>query len=101
MSTVRTGRPRKKPITDLDPEWVHVGYVLKNLRVRYGYSADKLAQEMGISASYLRQIESGEKFLPDERMAQICKLMPGPDRRRPLSPIAFRWSASVVATDDR
>lgn len=46
---------------------------LKNLRERYGYGIRTVAKEMGVSHSYLQQLENGTKRITPELMQQTMQ----------------------------
>lgn len=48
---------------------------LKNLRERYGYGIRTVAKEMGVSHSYLQQLENGTKRITQELKEQILQAM--------------------------
>lgn len=48
---------------------------LKSLREKHGWSQNKLAQEVGISQSFINQIESGAKQPSYEVLSGICSAL--------------------------
>ena len=53
-----------------------VGKMLMKMRVIYGYKASELCSELGISASYLSEIENGKKQ-PSLELLQKCAYIYG------------------------
>jgi transcriptional regulator with XRE-family HTH domain len=58
--------------TTRKPEDERIGRTLQTLRERYGYTRAQLANELGISTSYLTLIERGHKHLLDHILARVC-----------------------------
>ena len=46
----------------------------KQARITAGYSLEKAAKELNISAGYLSQIENGQRQISNERAEEIAKL---------------------------
>ena len=51
-----------------------IGDVLKHLRKIYGYKAVEMSKELGISTSYLSEIENGKKQPSLEHLRKYAKL---------------------------
>ena len=63
-----TKKPQRRP----DPEWVRVGATLRTIRELRGMSADELANAVGKSTPYLRNIELGNKPLTGALLARCA-----------------------------
>lgn len=48
---------------------------LKNLREKYGYAIRTVAKEMGLSHSYLQQMENGSKIFTSEYKALMLNAL--------------------------
>lgn len=59
----------KKPATKL-----FVGSRLNTLRQQAGLTQAVLAQKLGISASYLNQIERDQRPLPERHLEDVCRV---------------------------
>lgn len=51
-----------------------IGEVLKRLRTIYGYKAIDMSEKLGISASYLSEIENGKKQPSLEHLKKYAEL---------------------------
>lgn len=62
--------PSTETGTHLNQEWVRVGATLRTLRELRGFKPDPFANEIGISRSYLANIEAGRKKLTNVLLAR-------------------------------
>lgn len=60
---------------ELDPEAVRVGATIKVIREAYGLKVGQLARAIGISHSYLSNVEAGRKHAPRALCAQIARVL--------------------------
>jgi len=55
--------------------WERVGATLRTTRELRGLKPDQLANRLGISRSYLANIEAGRKKLTPELLAKACSVL--------------------------
>lgn len=68
--------PQTPPSANEVPsERVRVGSTLRTLRETRGWGLGQLANEVGISYSYLSNIEAGRKPLTDKLLARVAKAL--------------------------
>lgn len=54
-------------------DYVAIGQRVKAMRLRMGWTQQKLAEEMGVSTSYIGHIEYGMKRSSAETIARLCQ----------------------------
>jgi transcriptional regulator with XRE-family HTH domain len=62
-------------VTDTALERVRTGATVRALRVAYGWRAVKLAAALGISQSYLANIEAGRRALPPHLARRVAETL--------------------------
>ena len=65
-------RPRRSTNPHVRPEHAAIGEVLRSARQRAGYSQQRLAQALHVTASAIAQWELGLRPLPDNRVLEIA-----------------------------
>lgn len=61
--------------TDRPDTWERVGATLRTTRELRGLKPDEMANRLGISRSYLANIEAGRKRLTPELLAKACSIL--------------------------
>lgn len=97
MSTATRGRPRTRIPAPIEPENQRVGETLAAFRTMAGMSQEELAGHLGMSRSYVAQIESGYKRLQNRHLYAAARTfhipitaikIPEPEQQALLVPIA-------------
>ena len=97
MSTPRVGRPRTRIPAPIEPENQRVGETITAFRNMAGMSQDELAGHLGMSRSYVAQIEAGYRRLRNPHLYAAAKTfnvpitaikIPEPEQQALLVPIA-------------
>ena len=57
----------------LSQNYIKIGPKIKAFRTQIGMQANKLAQQIGISPSYLNLIESGKRKIDGDLLLKICE----------------------------
>jgi transcriptional regulator with XRE-family HTH domain len=79
-------------VTSTESERVRTGATIRALRVAYGWRAVKFAAALGISQSYLANIEAGRRALPPDLARRVADVL-----GVPLAAITTGVEPEVVA----